>query len=128
MNNGVNNQRKKFREALLYCLTEEDIQDHIKSLIEISQSTKESTSNRLKAIQMIFDYTVGKPKQDYGIELENEDNTISGITVEIVSPELKDIKKTYSNHNEYITAIGNGEITKEDNVLIGEFKRRDLEI
>ena len=122
MNNGVNKQRKKFREALLYCLTEEDIQDHIKTLTNISQDTQEKTANRLKAIQLIFDYSVGKPKQDFGIEMEGKEE-ITGFTVRTVDHITKGIEKYYLDYNEYITAIERGEIKKNEKALIGDYEK-----
>jgi hypothetical protein len=122
MNNGVNKQRKKFREALIYCLTEKDIQDHIRALTDISQDKEEKTANRLKAIQLIFDYSVGKPKQDIGIETTDDEKT--EYTFRIVDTNTAH-SESFDTYEEYIEAINSGEISKDQKVIIGCTEERN---
>jgi len=128
MNNGINKQRKEMREALLCCLATEDIQEMVKRLLDIVVNEKSKPMEVIRASQVILDYTTGKPKQDFGIELEGEENEKKEFLIRTVDHITKGIEKYYLNYNEYITAVERGEIEKNEKALIGNYdKEREME-
>lgn len=68
------------REALLFCVTTEDIQEQVQALREIIQTG--GNRDKIQAIRLIWDYAMAKPPQ--GVEFGSGNEGFDSVKIEIV--------------------------------------------
>lgn len=105
------------RDTLLACILPSDIENAVKRLHYIIENGSEK--DQLQAIKILFEYVIGKPKQDIGLETDDDDKKVTGINVHIVDGITKDIDHWFNSYDEYKQALDNNVLTKQDKVLIG---------
>lgn len=64
--------RREMQEAFLYCIAGEDIERMVMNTFNIADDKEQKTADRLKAIDMIFEYTVRKPNSGLDINGGNK--------------------------------------------------------
>ena len=72
--------KESSRDALLYCVTKEDIREQVQALREIIQTG--GNRDKIQAIRLIWDYAIAKPPQ--GVEFGSEGEGLDSIKIEIV--------------------------------------------
>jgi hypothetical protein len=104
------------RATLLSCIFPKDIEKAVEKLHHIIEFGSEK--DQIQAIKVLFEYVIGKPKQDIGLETP-DDEKLSGINIRIVDGITKDIEHWFKDYDEYKQALNDNVLTKQDKVLIG---------